>query len=1012
LIPFFSYPTLQHFVKAKAFFLCWLLLFSISLFSQKELVLEHVLLSNNQEIGPINAIQKDYLGYIWIGSESGLYRYDSKNVVAADKIYNTHFFTSLIFDIKEDEQHNLWIASYEGLFLIKPKDDHPVKIYPYLWNDTKRFDHPEALKIYTEKNTIWFGSYYGLESYNAITLQKKTYPIYELFSLASNRRSITNIVKDNENNFWFGTVNGLCKFNTKTGIAEKISLASDPLIVDNMENVITTISVATDSTILIGTWGAGIKIFNHKTNKIITKLFKQNINVGTENIVQCITQDQKKPSIFYIGTADNGLGIYNLQTNDLSFFSTNVSSTYSLNSKYVKSLYIDYQKILWIGTDVGLLMVDLSITNMQQTTISSFIPPSENTAIVSFLEDPLHHCFYMGTYSNTLLKYDVNSGKIKHYALGKTGAIWSMYLSKNNLFINCNEGNFIFNTETEKISKNSFLPNQHFYNVYHINDSIVWFTSFFKSPIIYNTKTETYQYVGERKKANETINNDISGVYVDESNQLWVSTYRHGLGIYNSTTDNIELKISRYNGLPIYDISSIQSDSLNNIWFNTMRMGLFRFNTITKELTNYRSFNGIQTNSIITIAKDTHQQFWLASSNGLIKFNPITTTSVLFTTNDGLMNNNLENGITLLKNNSIFINQNDGFAIYNPQEESSAVFNYPLYFNEFEVANQLRKINADSAIVLNYHEDSFSVDFALLHFSKPQFNTYSYRLVGYHQNWINIGNTTKIYLSKIPAGNYTLEIKAAGKSGQWSTQQLKLKLIVLIPFWKTWWFYALCMLLIIMLVMFVYKYRMAQINKLINVRNKIAGDLHDDVGSSLSSIKLYAGFISKKSSTDPYVSELFSKIESTTKESLENMSDIVWSINPKNDQLEHVVSKMKAFSDNTLSVLGVTLNYRFTSETIVISMEARRHLYLFYKEAINNIAKYAAAKNVVIELEKKKGQWLLLIKDDGVGFDAMKKLHGNGMNTMKERAEELNGTVSITSTVNRGTTIELVFKPT
>jgi signal transduction histidine kinase/ligand-binding sensor domain-containing protein len=991
--------------------ICCLLLLNKTVTAQFNSNPDPVLLPNNQEIGRINAIHKDNIGYIWIGSESGLYRYDSKNVVGANEIFKTNEFADLIYDIKEDANKNLWVSAYGGLFCIDPDKYSYKKIYPDHHPDSSRFKNQETAHLLIQGETIWMTTHFGLESYNIQNKSWTQYPIYDFLGLKEYQHTSTNIIADRENNLWLGTINGLCRFNTVSKKMNRVDLQNEPEILDNMENCITNIELINDSLMIVCTWGSGVKTYNIHTGAIITHLFEENSNLGINNIAFSILQPDNKSPLIYIGTAKKGLLTFNFMTHELKnniYFLTESE----FKSLSVTTLYLDYDGIFWIGTTKGLQFSDISTSKIQYINITNSLPEKTSTGITSIVEDSSHQVLYMGIYSNLLLKYTIKEKKISYYDLKEAGVIVSMYLLGNELFLSCRNGNYIFNTATEEIKADLYLPAYKFQNYYRINDSILWCTSYLKPTISFNSKSKKYGFIGQGKKSNTAGNNDIMSVYIDKSKTIWVSTFRHGLGVYNTATDEIEFKIDKYQNLPIYDIHSISSDSLGNIWFGTAHMGLFSYNLTTKKIENFRSFGGIQINSTYAICKSSENIFWLGTNNGLIRFDPITKQSRPYTTADGLITNNLTEGIYTGQNDILYISQLNGIAIADLKSQKNSEFNYPVYINRINVAGKQIEIGKDSSLVLNYDDNSLSIDFALLYFSKPGFNTYSYRLNGYHEDWIQIGNNTRIYLSKIPPGEYQLEIKAANREGQWSKQQIHLNIRILSPFWKTGWFYALIALFLLVVLYLIYRFRIAQINKLLKMRNKIAGDLHDDIGSSLSSIKLYSGYIRNKVSGNTEVSEVISRIENTSKESLENMSDIVWSINPQNDQLEKVVAKMKAFSDNMLNPLGIHIDYNLTTQAETLSMQSRRDLFLFFKEAINNIAKYAKATAVEISLKKEAGTLQLIIRDNGIGFDQQEMGNGNGMHTLRDRAQSLNGKADITSNSEQGTTIKLTFRPT
>lgn len=207
--------------------------------------------------------------------------------------------------------------------------------------------------------------------------------------------------------------------------------------------------------------------------------------------------------------------------------------------------------------------------------------------------------------------------------------------------------------------------------------------------------------------------------------------------------------------------------------------------------------------------------------------------------------------------------------------------------------------------------------------------------------------------------------------------------------------------------------RNIQKHKVLQLRNKIASDLHDDIGSALSSIKMFAG-VAKLNPVKAAEANVIEKIEETSRETIENMSDIVWSINPKNDNFKLVLEKMRRFGESICSSSEISFSFLSEAgiEKINLNVEQRKNLFLIYKEALNNAVKYSAAKNISVELTRKNKILCMHIKDDGKGIEAGKMKSGNGIGNMKQRAKDINAIVLIDSEENKGTTIKLEFKTT
>ena len=225
---------------------------------------------------------------------------------------------------------------------------------------------------------------------------------------------------------------------------------------------------------------------------------------------------------------------------------------------------------------------------------------------------------------------------------------------------------------------------------------------------------------------------------------------------------------------------------------------------------------------------------------------------------------------------------------------------------------------------------------------------------------------------------------------------------------KNFFIGALALLLI--LSYFVYNnFRIANKLKLQNIRNRIASDLHDDVGSTLNSISVYSEVAKQKS---PAVVDELEQIGDASRKIIEVMSDIVWTINPNNDTFENIISRMSTLAYNLLKAKNIEHTFQ-ADESLnesKLSLESRRNFYLIFKEALNNLVKYSNATHASITLTNENDLIKLTVRDNGVGFDVAHTSKGNGLLNMKDRAKEMKAQLKIESVKGSGTNVELIFK--
>jgi signal transduction histidine kinase len=191
------------------------------------------------------------------------------------------------------------------------------------------------------------------------------------------------------------------------------------------------------------------------------------------------------------------------------------------------------------------------------------------------------------------------------------------------------------------------------------------------------------------------------------------------------------------------------------------------------------------------------------------------------------------------------------------------------------------------------------------------------------------------------------------------------------------------------------------------LRNRVARDLHDDMGSTLSTINILSAMAKTKMNVDAVkTSEYLTKISDNSQRMMEAMDDIVWSIKPSNDSLQRITARMREFATNVLEAKDMALRFEVDEKVcdIKLNMAARRDFFLIFKEAVNNVAKYSKANTVTISVACKNRRLLMKVKDDGVGF-ATGRADGNGLSNMQKRADAMNGSISIISAPGKGTEV-------
>ena len=285
--------------------------------------------------------------------------------------------------------------------------------------------------------------------------------------------------------------------------------------------------------------------------------------------------------------------------------------------------------------------------------------------------------------------------------------------------------------------------------------------------------------------------------------------------------------------------------------------------------------------------------------------------------------------------------------------------------------------------------------------------SYLYQLEGVDHDWIPSAYPVSRY-AKIDAGNYIYNIKVQ-KGGQ-EISRSAIRITKERGFWDQWWFFPSIALYVVVLIgvsiylFLLYDFR--QKLRMQQVRNRIAADLHDEVGSNLNSIAIFVEVLRKKA--PPEMLPVLEKIIANSKESVALMQDTVWTINPKNDNIYKLFDRMESFASGMLSSREIGFDFKVETDLgqVNFTMDQRKSIYLIFKEAINNIVKHAEARMVKVHVSRFKDVIQIGIEDDGIGFDMSAERDGNGLDNFKERAQEAGIALVIESERGKGTRLK------
>jgi signal transduction histidine kinase len=277
---------------------------------------------------------------------------------------------------------------------------------------------------------------------------------------------------------------------------------------------------------------------------------------------------------------------------------------------------------------------------------------------------------------------------------------------------------------------------------------------------------------------------------------------------------------------------------------------------------------------------------------------------------------------------------------------------------------------------------------------------------------VDPGTQRSLVFPGLAPNDYVFRIKASNNDDVWNEQGASIPIVISPPFYKTWQFIGMMVLVAGGIIAAAYNFRTRQQLAVERLRVRIASDLHDDVGSSLSGIALMSDLVRSHLPEGTKDHHHLNKVSASARNTAETLRDIVWVINPEHDNAEDILLRMKAVADMLLVKSQLSFSAPSNGLSGLLNMEYRRNLLLIFREILNNTAKHAQAKNVAISIATNENLLTLQIVDDGIGFDveAVRAKGGHGLFTQQHRAEKINGTIDIKSAPGKGTTTTLVVK--
>jgi two-component sensor histidine kinase len=458
-------------------------------------------------------------------------------------------------------------------------------------------------------------------------------------------------------------------------------------------------------------------------------------------------------------------------------------------------------------------------------------------------------------------------------------------------------------------------------------------------------------------------------------------------------------------------INHLICDKKDNLWIAYDGNGLVHYNTKSKRSKLYTIENGLPTNYIGSLEWDTKNRLWIITAKGLFCFIPKHNKMLQMTIWDGFADNPLNYNILKMdaSKNRMWLGAMKCIYYFNPDEIiKNKITKGKLFLDDIKVNNTQVTVFTDKAVTFLPDDNNFQFDIVAIDMENGKNIEYSYKLEGFNQDWTYIGSNRTILFPKLKSGNYSFNARARYKgSNDWFYLTKSFVFTIQTHWYLTWWFKMLTFIFIVFLIWlalyFNFRKRLEKQQAIEEERNRIAADMHDDLGSGLTKITYLSQMALQKENNK----ELLTGIKTTSTQLVASMSEIIWAMKEENNTWEELLSYIKLYAQEYGQNNGLQVHFIFPEDDMNFAIlgEVRRHIFLSVKECLHNVVKHADAANITILIVKKAQTIEISIQDDGKGMDKNNDhlVGGNGLKNLAQRMDKINGSFSIIQ--NLGTTI-------
>jgi ligand-binding sensor domain-containing protein/signal transduction histidine kinase len=773
---------------------------------------------------------QDNLGFLWIGTEDGLNRFDgySFKVFRPNPNDPDALNGGEVFSIFQTADNSIWVGTYAGLNRYDPLTGKFIH-WVHDDNDPDSLVSDIVLAIHpAPAGRLWIGTHEGLDQFDPATGKFTHVPLPDDPSEAGNTYSISDLFEDQHGILWIGTDHGLIRYEVgerkfqlyqnKNGDDTSISF-----------DEVSSISQGQNGALWIGTH-LGLNRLDPATAEF-TRFIHSNSDPASlvDNYVRTLHMD--RAGQLWVGTR-GGLDRFDAANQQFVHSLNDMADPASLSDHNIYSIYEDRGGMLWVGTfGGGLNLHDRSQDQFAYYHHVNAEPESLTGDMIFPILAASDGKIWVGTYGAGLNLFDPETGQSKHYRRDPadpdsllSDAVRSLLLDRDGtLWIGTNQGLDRLNPGSSKFihyvsnaQDPKSIPFGTVYKIYKDSHSIYWIGTA-KGVRIFSPTTGEFAKidVGPTFSA-DLADGPVRVIYEDRNGTIWLGADTHGLFRLDSKTGQLDqytydpkdsASIGGNTMLDLYE------DRRGRIWVAAFQGGLNLYLPERNAFEQFRTDRGLPNDVVYGILEAEDGALWMSTNLGISRFDPVTATFTNFNVKDGIQGNEF-NAAAFAKDERgrMYFGGMKGLTVFDPAEIKTNLYVPPVVLTSLTLRDGKPVSDAQTGetlqdATLSYPHNSFDLSFAALSFSQMDKNQYRYMLEGFDQDWHDAGSDHKGSYTNIPGGSYTLQIQGSNSDGTWNESGTTIQITVIPPFWQTWPFRGLAAIALIAVAFLTYRWR-------------------------------------------------------------------------------------------------------------------------------------------------------------------------------------------------------------